>query len=519
MADGRLPIERRRSPQSAISNRQLPNPQSVICMDLVDRVRKVVRRHGLSTPSDRVVAAVSGGSDSVALLHLLRRLHESNDLVLVGIAHLNHRLRAAAGADQAVAVRAAESLGLPAYVESADVRGRAELERRSIEDAAHVSRYEFFDRARLHFDAHVVALGHTRDDQAETVLLRLLRGAGPHGWAGMYPKHGPIVRPLLECRRSELRAYLEAHSIEYVDDESNADGSIVRNRVRAELMPLIESRFNPSAADVLSDEATIAREIWKWLGDETVLLSEQVVRTLPALPPQGPGEELDVERLNHSPTALARAVVWSALGRTAGGRQVTFNHVETVLALMRGDEDGGLDLPGQRVERIGGRVVLRSRPAGVAGRWQPREAAGSNDATFSYPLNVPGEVELVEAQCVICAQPWSTAAEAAADAGAVLGTGSCALVRSDLCRGALFVRNRHPGDRFRPVGLNGHKKLQDLFVDCKVERADRARIPIVVDENDRIIWVAGYGIDEAFRVTDPAQAVLLLTVKVVGGPA
>ena len=114
---------------------------------------------------------------------------------------------------------------------------------------------------------------------------------------------------------------------------------------------------------------------------------------------------------------------------------------------------------------------------------------------------------------------FSTAAEAAADAGAVLGTGSCALVRSDLCRGPLAVRNRHPGDRFRPVGLDGHKKLQDLFVDRKVDRARRARIPIVVDENDRIIWVAGYGIDEAFRVTDPAQAVLLLTVKVVGGPA
>src|SRR5262249_6117007 len=147
--------------------------------------------------------------------------------------------------DQHTAVSLAESFGVPALVERADVKGRAARERRSIEDAAHEERYEFFERARGRVQADVVALGHTRDDQAETFLLRMLRGAGVQGLAGMYPRRGAIVRPLLGCRREELRDYLRARGTAYVDDRSNADVAITRNRVRAELMPLLEARFNP----------------------------------------------------------------------------------------------------------------------------------------------------------------------------------------------------------------------------------------------------------------------------------
>jgi tRNA(Ile)-lysidine synthase len=482
-------------------------------MDLLDRVGKFILRHGLASPDTRLVAAVSGGSDSIALLHLLRQLHDSRTLTLVGVAHLNHCLRAAADGDQAFAARAAETLDLPIYAEAADVRARAARERRSLEDAAHHERYAFFERARHRFGADAVALGHTRDDQAETLLLRVLRGAGPHGWAGMYPRHGPVVRPLLDCRRAELRAFLDASAIPYVDDETNVDVSIVRNRVRSELLPLLESRFNPSVVDVLSDEAALARELWDWLSSQAEQTHDRVRRTLP---PGHAGEALDAALLGREPPALARAVLWRALVGAGGGRHVTFGHVDAVLALLKGDADGSLDLPGQRVQRIGGRLVLTGRPPGTAGRWTP--IAGT---AFCYPLNVPGRVDVVEAHCVVSAELWPTEADAArtASGGANLGTGPSALVRGDLCRGPLAVRNRRAGDRFHPVGLKGRKKLQDLFVDRKIDRAERDRIPIVVDADDRIVWVARYGIDEAFRVTDPAQAVLLLNVKVVGGPA
>jgi tRNA(Ile)-lysidine synthase len=233
-------------------------------MPLIDRIRQTIRQHDLARPDTRVVVALSGGSDSVALAYCLRALDAAGELRAVGLAHFNHQLRSAAFGDERFSVGVAASLGWPMLIDREDVAGRAQRDRRSIEGAARTARHDFFERARRHFRADVVAVGHTRDDQAETFLLRLLRGAGPRGLAAMHPRHGAIVRPLLDCRRRELRAYLESQQIAYVHDESNDDVSIPRNRVRAELLPFLERRFNPSIVDVLADEADLAREQWGW---------------------------------------------------------------------------------------------------------------------------------------------------------------------------------------------------------------------------------------------------------------
>src|SRR5262249_11427415 len=155
---------------------------------------------------------------------------------------------------------------------------RAARERRSVEDAARTARYAFFDRARAHFAADVVALGHTRDDQAETFLLRLVRGAGPRGLASVYPRNGSIVRPLVDCRRHDLRAWLGARGIGFVEDETNLDVAIPRNRVRAELVPLLESRFNASIVDVLCGEAELAREEWEFLSERADETAVRIVK-------------------------------------------------------------------------------------------------------------------------------------------------------------------------------------------------------------------------------------------------
>jgi tRNA(Ile)-lysidine synthase len=486
-------------------------------MHLIDVVRRSIRQHALARPGTRVVVAVSGGSDSMALAHLLRELAGAGELHVAGMAHFNHQLRETADRDERFVREAAEALGWAAFVDREDVAARARRERRSIEDAARTSRHEFFERAREHFHAAVVALGHTRDDQAETFLLRLLRGAGPRGLASMHPRHGAIVRPLLACRRSELRAYLAARNVAFVEDESNRDTSIPRNRVRAELLPMLETRFNPAIVDVLADEAEMARDMWQWMEG----LADELLR---AGRPESP-VRLDVVEFNRAPRAIRRVAVWRALTAMSGGRPISFGHVEAVLRLM--DEDGGslgggrpgsggpgrlegprvVDAPGQRVERVGSQVVLTGRPVGAAGR-PPPEIANF----FHYALSIPGEVALREAGCVVSAERWTGEFPAT-----IVSNGSFALVRSDLCKGPLAVRNRRPGDRFSPVGLGGRKKLQDFFVDRKVARGQRDSVPLVVDEADRIVWIAGYGVDDAFRVTDPAQAVLILRLKRLGG--
>jgi tRNA(Ile)-lysidine synthase len=474
-------------------------------MQLIDRVRRTIRQHDLARRGSRVVVALSGGSDSVALAQLVDALDKAGELHLAGLAHFNHQLRPAADADERFCRDLADSLHRPLIVERGDVGGRARRERRSIEDAARAARHEFLERARLHFDADTIALGHTRDDQAETFLLRLLRGAGARGLAGMHPRRGAIIRPLIACRRAELRAFLDSRQIAYVQDESNEDVSIPRNRVRVELLPFLERRFNPSIVDVLADEADLAREEWRWMESA----ADDLVRLVSLR--EGPEDRvwrIEAAALNAVPVALGRVILRRVLTEAAGGKPVSFAHVEEALRLGR---EGGapIDLPGQRMERVGPDVVLTGRSPDAVGR------PGSSANLFRYPLSIPGEVRLAEAGCVVTAE----AAPSAAAVCELPGDGASAVVQLDPRQGSLAVRNRRPGDRFSPPGLLGRKKLQDFFVDRKIARQRRDAVPLIVDGSDHIVWVAGHAIDARFRVTDPAQAVVVLRLKLLGGLA
>jgi tRNA(Ile)-lysidine synthase len=474
-------------------------------MDLLARVRRTIAEYHLARPDTRVVAAVSGGSDSIALVHLLHELHRAGDLRLVGLVHFNHQLRDAADADERFVRAAAEGLALPVFTERDGVRARATREKRSIEDAARAARYECFDRARVHFNADAIAVGHTRDDQAETFLLRLLRGAGPRGLGGMHPRNRHIIRPLLDCLRDELRVWLRDRTVPFVEDETNTDVSIPRNRIRADLIPLLKSHFNPAIVDVLAGEADLAREAWETIEASANEIEGRIVK------PTTNGFAIDLSGAIAVPPALRRVVLWRTMTRVASGRPVGFEHVAAAMRLMDSDGPRRLDAPGHRLERIGPNVVLTGRP--------PASLAGSSNL-FRYLLSIPGEVELAEAGCVMSAEIAAADAEARQnDARVLSGRGNVAIVRRDLCQGSLAVRNRRPGDRFQPPGLGGRKKLQDFFVDRKIRRDDRDRVPIVVDEADRIVWVAGYGIDEAFQVTDPGQTVLTLRLRPVSASA
>jgi tRNA(Ile)-lysidine synthase len=481
-------------------------------MSVIARVRQYLHQHDLVRADTRVVAAVSGGSDSTALAYILHELAAEGAGQLVGLAHFNHQLRESAANDERCVAAIAGTIGVPLFVEREDVAARARRERRSIEDAGRTARHAFYDRARHHFSADRVALGHTRDDQAETVLLRLIRGAGPRGLAAMYPRRDHIIRPLLGVKREELRAWLGGRRVTFVEDETNADVSIPRNRVRAELLPLLKARFNPSIVDTLADEADLSREIWKWM----TAAAAEYRGSMGSVNPLNPVEELDIEMLLAAPIALRRLIVWEAMRRTARGRPVGLGHVEAALRLM--ETGGSIDAPAHRVERVGDRLVLTGRAPGTKGRFGlvrnpsnlPNPANRSN--LFRYALSIPGEARLPEAGWIVSAQRADGSATVSNELIELAAPG-VAIVRDDLCRGPLSVRNRRPGDRFTPVGLDGRKKLQDFFVDRKVARRDRDAVPLVVDAADRIVWVAGHGIDEAFRVTDPAQAVVIFKLR------
>jgi len=480
-------------------------------MSLASRALETIRRHNLARPGQRVLVALSGGADSVALLLVLRDLERQGHLIVAGAAHLNHQLRGEeADADEAFCARLATQLDVPFVAERVDVAALARREKRSIEDAARAARYAFFERAARSLGADAIAVAHTVEDQAETFLLRLLRGAGARGLAAIRPKAGRVVRPLLEIERAALRTYLAESGQAFCEDATNRDVSIPRNRVRHEVIPYLESHFSPAITKVLAREASVARDEEEFLRSEAIKLADRIVLT------SVEAVRLDAGALRSAPRALSSRVVQAALQRFAGHRPVHFDHVERVLALAVAEQGGAVSLPGQYAVSVGGTIVLRAGRGGPKSR-RSRAAAEADANSFVFSLSIPGEVEW---------RPGGVAV-AAERAGTVGGLerlmkwqarGAQVGVAAEAVELPLGVRSRRPGDRFQPLGAPGGRKLQDFLVDRKVPREKRDTVPLVVDGRDRIVWVVGQSVAEDFRVTDPSLGVILLKVRHLGGP-
>ena len=466
-------------------------------MTLASRALRALRTHRMVAPGGRVLVALSGGPDSVALLHILRELEARGELVVAGVAHLNHRLRARASeADEQFCRALAHDLGLSAEIGSEDVRALAKAQHRSIEDAARTARYAFLEAAADRAHAEAIAVGHTLDDQAETFLLRLLRGAGPRGLGGIRPRVGRVIRPLIEISRAELHAYVADRRLAFRTDETNADVTIPRNRVRHELIPLLKA-FSPAVVEVLAREADIAREDEDFLSRAAIDLAPRIVLLTKR------GIEVDVEGVRVLHPALASRLVREALHRAAPEQFFGRDHVQAVLALVNDVNDvndaaregAAVSLPGLTARRAGGRLVLDT--GGAAAAAQP--FANS----FRFPLSIPGEVDL---------SGWTVSAHAAAGGRVAAAVASsdgsadsiAAVVATAALKLPLAVRSRRRGDRFRPLGMRGRgRKLQDFLVDRKVARNERDTLPLVVDSDDRIVWVVGHSVAEDFRVTAP----------------
>ncbi len=455
---------------------------------LARRVARAIRRRALWTDDDRIAVAVSGGADSVALARLLKELAIRASWQMAGLIHVNHGLRGAESDDDEAFCRVlADNLGLSIDVSRVDVATHAARERQSVESSARDLRYAAFGGAAARLGATVVVTGHTADDQAETVLLRLFRGAGIRGVSAIRWRRGLYVRPLLEERRQTLRQYLEAAGAAFRDDSSNLDLSIPRNRLRHGLMARIAAEW-PGAVSALARFAELAAE------DETTLSAQAVSSGARILSAPG-GVELQRGTLTALPAALGRRVIRDAIEQ-AGGRPAT-RDIAAVWRLSRSSRvRGRIALHRVRVE-MGADVLRLEAP-------RARRAIAAD-----YELPVPGSVLIRETGSTIRASLLTEA-----DRPDVAGW-SAVLQLTELSL-PLTVRGRRPGDRFHPLGAPGSRKLQDVLVDRKVPADVRDEVPVVVDRDGEIVWVAGLAIAHRCRVTRPAAGMVKLDLEKKG---
>jgi tRNA(Ile)-lysidine synthase len=469
------------------------------------QVAEAVRRKRLIQPGDRVLVAVSGGADSVCLLTLL---HEMRERALVpGIelrmAHVNYGLRGDESEEDEAFVRELGSkLGVPVDCE------RVRLTPKSggtLQSRARDARYAFFERVLREQGMAVVATGHTADDQAETVLLWLMRGAGTGGLTGIPVKRvisegsraltgragepPGIIRPLLGVTRRQVLDYLAFRGMPYRSDSSNGTPRYRRNRIRREILPALRS-LNPGIVEVLARGADILA------ADAAVLDGIERERWRAVAKDASPGlVVLDGDRLAAEPLGLQRRLVRRALAVVRQGPEgLTFRHVSDILErVLAGTHGAGLNLPGGlRVERHGARIVMAD------GRSRGEDGPLAK-LTAGMPLTVPGEVRIGHGGSrLLAVEGWGPRAGFPGDRAEFV-------VDRDRFDGPLSVRNWRKGDWFCPLGMGRHrKKLQDFFVDRKVGRTMRSGIPLVVAPSG-IVWVAGYRGDERFAA-GPATA-------------
>ena len=451
------------------------------------KVKKIIERYNMFSPGDRVLVGVSGGPDSVCLLHILNRCRKDMALSL-HVVHINHGIRKRESKrEEKFVSHLAGRMGLPITVKSLDVPSYARRKKLTVEEAARDMRYSAFEQLAGKLNAKKIALGHTASDQVETVLMHLLRGSGPQGLSGIPPvrKLGStaVVRPLIEVNREEILNYLKKNKLTFCLDSSNRKTEYFRNKIRLKLLPLLRKNYNENIdgallrlSEILKEEnAYWERVVERVLGKVVSWEAEKIL--------------IDFKRFLRYNVIVQRRVLYRLFGGI-----VSLSQIEAIRSLAQKSSQGKRIYLGKRfsVRKEGDFLIFSSSPE-------------RRFKKFNYPLRVPGKNEIEGLDLtlntrIVDFRPVS-------DKGA--NTAYFDVDKINFKK--LLLRNRREGDRFRPFGLRGTKKLSDFFIDRKIPRRLRDRVPLLVEGED-ILWVVGIRRADKARITEDTKKILEVRV-------
>ncbi len=487
---------------------------------LLEAVQRFIQEHRLLPESGTVAVGVSGGPDSVCLLHVLKTLCSPEGPfphVKLHVAHLDHMLRGEESrADATFVADLAAQWGLPCTIGQVDVAAQAKAARQSIEEAAREARYAFLRQVAAEVDAERMAVAHHADDQAETLVMHWLRGSGMAGLAGMRPLEKDVIRPLLAVRRAEVLAYCARHRLDFREDASNQDTRFLRNRIRHELLPTLE-QYNPNLRETLLRSAEIFAEEERYLEGLVEAALPQVITAQEGAPGVARVEG-NVAAYCQLPLAVRRRLLRD-LGLMVSNEEVwlELRHITAIDDLLHRAAGGGaLHLPG-------GVQVLRTQrrfqfgyplEAGQTGQTSGRMAEPEDGPVF---LPVPGEARLPGGRWIVQTQVLDSAHAPPPGYEHTSAKGRWGYMDMEAVQHylPLSLRTRRAGDRFRPLGMAQKKKLQDVFVDAKIPRTERGTLPLVCGADGTLLWVPGYLVSDLVKLTPATRRVLALEMRPV----
>jgi len=461
-------------------------------MELLKKVQETIKKYSMLSKGDNVLIGLSGGPDSVCLTVILDKLRDNFNLSLCAV-YVDHGLRPEeAKKEQVFCKSLCDKLGIEFYVKYVNVRAYAEQRRLNLQEAARELRYQAFEEVSKEINATRIALAHNADDQAETVLMRLLRGAGSKGLSGIPPVRGRIVRPLIEIERKEIEEFLIQDAklqslnsrLPFMIDSSNLKTDYFRNWLRLKILSQLKKE-NPSLVYSIGRSAEILR-------DEDAYLENIVTKTLKGLISRknGTSIELSLSPLKNMEKAILRRVLRKAIKEVKGTEKgIDFIHIEDMINLIKSGKSGDTLNLLNKLRAIKGYSTL------ILTSDIPLELK-------TRILNVPGEVFIEEKSIILKAEISDTVEN-------VINGKDTAAFDYETLTLPLIVRRREKGDYFYPSGFGRKKKLQDFFVDNKIPREERDTIPIVVSGED-IIWIVGYRMDERFKVKKDTKRILII---------
>lgn len=458
---------------------------------IFDKVIETIDRHNMISNGDRIIVALSGGPDSVCLVHILNRLKESRNLEIYA-AHLNHQIRGIEAQKDALYVsELCNSMDIPVFIKSVDVPAYCEANGLSLEEGARKIRYDMLYEVKRRIGADKIAIGHNMNDQAETVMMRIMRGTGLQGLRGIeYIRENGIIRPILDIERKDIEEYCRENDLNPKIDKTNLESIYTRNKIRLELIPYMKEQFNGNVVESIVRLSNSMKIDGDYIDlESTKAYNEICVKDNNSI-------EINIEKLSVYHDAIKNRIIRLAIKDVLGDTNfIDQKHIEEVLKFIETSKNGKvINLPrGVFVYRKIDSILITM------------EEIKNEDIEFNYNVPKDGFIKIKEIGLLIDANVISIEKYRS-----LKKDESVKVIDFDKVKGGITVRNRQPGDKIKLKG--GTKKIKDLFIDLKIPREERNRVPILADE-EGVILAGEYRISENYRIDENTKNVLKLSIK------